>query len=214
MGRSSISNSKLFVYRRVCNVWLWTFRRCTVVQAFYQCIPLHSAAGLTSSSGVPRQFWRPHGWVGAELVSTEVHFHDPDHPWCWNIYLHRNPINDPNVGKYTIHGSSGWGSGKIGPFVQLLVICPPINRGNWKSTKNRASIVKSPLNSVSSIAMFDYRRKCLHLRSFFSTLAEVYLRSHSAHCSSPASSFVDTTTELKSAKKGPQHLCGVYNDGL
>ena len=25
----------------------------------------------------------------------------------WNIYQHRNPINDPNVGKYTIHGSSG-----------------------------------------------------------------------------------------------------------
>ena len=97
---------------------------------------------------------------------------------------------------------------------QLLVICPPINRGNWKSTKNLASIVKSPINSVSSIAMFDYRRKCLHLRSFFSTLAEVYLRSHSAHCSSPASSFVDTTTELKSAKKGPQHLCGVQMDGL
>ena len=23
------------------------------------------------------------------------------HSWCWDIYLHRNPINDPNGGKYT-----------------------------------------------------------------------------------------------------------------
>ena len=28
-------------------------------------------------------------------------------PWCWNIYLHRNPKNVPNVVKYSIHGASG-----------------------------------------------------------------------------------------------------------
>ena len=26
----------------------------------------------------------------------------PEAENVWNIYLHRNPINDPNVGKYTI----------------------------------------------------------------------------------------------------------------
>ena len=31
-----------------------------------------------------------------------------------------------------------------------------IKRGNWKSTRNGVSIGKSPINSVSSIAMFHY----------------------------------------------------------
>ena len=32
----------------------------------------------------------------------------PEDPWDWYIYLHENHKNQLNVGKYTIHGSSGY----------------------------------------------------------------------------------------------------------
>ena len=31
----------------------------------------------------------------------------PEDPWDWYIYLHENHKNQPNVGKYTIHGWYG-----------------------------------------------------------------------------------------------------------
>ena len=33
----------------------------------------------------------------------------PDAPWCWNIYLHLPQESPSFVGKYTIHGASGYG---------------------------------------------------------------------------------------------------------
>ena len=39
-----------------------------------------------------------------EKVTSSI----PDAPWCWNIYLQNWAIFGVNVGKYSIHGASGY----------------------------------------------------------------------------------------------------------
>jgi len=48
---------------------------------------------------------RGHHIVG---VIPSHHSYIPYAPWCWNIYLHVLAILGVNVGKYSIHGSSGY----------------------------------------------------------------------------------------------------------
>ena len=53
---------------------------------------------------LPRLGWKSEGWDDESHEKTIY----PDHPWCWYIYLHL-PHKWPSfVGRYTIHGWSGY----------------------------------------------------------------------------------------------------------
>ena len=48
---------------------------------------------------ISNYLWWFEGWF-IIVIPTLIPF--PDHPWCWNIFLHRNPYLWPSfVGKYT-----------------------------------------------------------------------------------------------------------------
>ena len=80
-------------------------------------------------------------------VQVKVSNHELPYPICsmYGIFTYIYPTNGPNVGKYTIHGASGYG-----PMV--------IKRGNGKSLLCVESSINGGFFSTPWHAMFDDRR--------------------------------------------------------
>ena len=67
---------------------------------------------LAPAQGVQNSGWFFWGMFFTKMLSHSIH--------VWYIYLHENHKNQPNVGKYTIHGSCGY------VLNYLFFVFPPI----------------------------------------------------------------------------------------